>query len=94
MRIARVQTGMQGQKGKKRLESAGQNDFEWPPLCFGHLQRKNYFYIEQYRSVCGRSGIAFFTGKAVKANGIYRVIVSSQLFSPVFLRGLCRACGS
>lgn len=45
-------------------------------------------------SVCGRSGIAFFTGKAVKANGIYRVIVSSQPFSPVFLRGLCRACGS
>ena len=35
-----------------------------------HFQRKNYFYLEQYRSVCGRSGIAFFTGKAIKANGI------------------------
>ena len=29
---------------------------------FDNFQRKKYFYIEQYRSVCGRSGIAFFTG--------------------------------
>ena len=28
---------------------------------FDNFQRKNYFYTEQCRSVCGRSGIAFFT---------------------------------
>ena len=25
----------------------------------GHIQRKNYFIISEYRSVCGRSGIPF-----------------------------------
>ena len=28
-------------------------------LHFGHIQRKNYFIISEYRSVCGRSGIPF-----------------------------------
>ena len=28
-------------------------------LHFGHIQRKNYFIILEYRSVCGRSGIPF-----------------------------------
>ena len=28
-------------------------------LHFGHIQRKNYFIISEYRIVCGRSGIPF-----------------------------------
>jgi hypothetical protein len=49
---------MQGQKGKKRLESAGRDDFEWPPLRSSHFQRKNYFDL-QFRNACGRFEIAF-----------------------------------
>ena len=28
-------------------------------LHFAHIQRKNYFIISEYRSICGRSGIPF-----------------------------------
>ena len=76
---------MQGQKGKKRLESAGQNDFEWPPLCFGHLQRKINLKLtvqKRLRALLNR----FFTDWVSKKEATAPITVQRLLVFSLFYR--------
>ena len=78
------------------LQQCRTDDFEWLPFRSSHIQRKNYFKLEQCRAACGLSGIAFSRGGVVEESGICSAGFLRKLprcgERPHPLRhGLCRA---